>query len=158
MNSIFDPEAFLSSSIEAELDTSFTPLPEADYRASIERVDAKQIDSRDKAGEPRQSTILNVVWKILDEEALARIGRATATVRQDIWLDLNSSGGLDTSKGKNIRLGRLRDAVKQNTPGVPWTPQSLIGQVALIHVTLRPDAKDPDTIYNDVSKVTALTV
>ena len=46
-------------------------------------------------------------------------------------------------KGKNVALGRLREALGQNTPGKPWSFGMLVGQVAKVAVKHRiTDAGD----------------
>jgi hypothetical protein len=69
-------------------------------------------------------------------------------------LDLNESGtGMDTGKGKNVTLGRLREALGLNQPGTPFSFRQLIGRAAKISVTQRVDG---DQIYNDVKGVVKL--
>ena len=58
-------------------------------------------------------------------------------------LDLTPSGSLDTSKGKNIGLGRLREAVGQNKPGQAFSFQNLPGLMAKI--TIKHRLVDDDT-------------
>ena len=58
------------------------------------------------------------------------------TARQTIWLDVNEQGGLVFGKNKNVSLGKLRDALGQNT-GAPWSPTHLIGQPATVLIKHR---------------------
>lgn len=81
---------------------------------------------------------------------------AEPTVYQTIWLDISGSGGLDTSKGKNVGLGKLRDALGQNREGQPWSPGMLVGQVALIRVGHSIDKRDNVTVQAEVKAVAAL--
>ena len=76
---------------------------------------------------------------------------AEPTVRQTIWLDLTESGSLDFGKGRNVGLGRLRDALGQNETGKPWQPGMMVGGVAKIKVTHSIDKRDNETIQANVA-------
>lgn len=121
---MFDPDTFASTPIQGELDTTFTPVPPAEYTATIEKYDFRT---------PKESVIMDVYWSVDDEGAKEATGMDNPTVRQSIFLDVTSEGGLDMGKGKNIQLGRLREALGQNGPD-PWTPGMLVGAVARIKV------------------------
>jgi hypothetical protein len=97
--------------------------------------------------------IMSVNWEIKDDALKAQLDR-TPRVRQDVWLDQDSNGDLDYAKGKNVGLGRLREALGQNSPGAAWSPAMLKGAgPAMISVTERPDNNNRDVIYNDVKSV-----
>lgn len=144
----FDADAFMNSSVADANSTQYTPVPEGEFQASIASVT------------PRSTTtgkaLLNVAWKVDDETVRAETGMAEPTVYQTIWLDVTDSGGLDMSKGKNVGLGKLRDALGQNKPGQPWSPGMLIGQVALIRVGHSIDKRDNVSIQAEVKAVAAL--
>jgi hypothetical protein len=96
---------------------------------------------------------MSVNWEIKDEDLRRQLDR-TPRVRQDIWLDQDANGDLDYSKGKNVGLGRLREALGQNQPGQAWSPAALKGAgPAMLVVTERPDKDNRDIIYNDVKSV-----
>ena len=124
---MFDPDSFMSAQVEGEMSTDFTPIPEGEFTAVISDVKARQAKS---------STIMDVSWQIDDAEVAAITGRDTNTVRQSVFLDMTESGGLDFAKGANVSLGRLREALGQNLPGV-WSPSMLIGQAARVKVEHR---------------------
>jgi hypothetical protein len=147
----FNAEEFLNQSVEGSLDTKIDPLPEDDYRAVIDDVDARQGEKDGRAW-----TMLIVKWKITDDEKLAAANRDGGMVSQTLMLDLDDSGKLDTSEQKNVRLGKLRDALGQND-GSPWSFGMLQGQSAILRIGHRPDKNDPETIYNDVKAVVPLS-
>lgn len=60
---------------------------------------------------------------------------------------------IDTGKGKNIKLGRIREVFDLNTPGQPFGFGMSEGRQARLHVTQRAEGED---IYNDVKTVTKL--
>lgn len=146
--STFNPDTFLNTETDAANATAYTPVPEGEFTASI------------KAIKPRVLTdgraVLDVTWTVDDEAARQETGMAEPSVRQTVWLDTTESGGLDFGKGKNVGLGRLRDAVGQNAAGKPWAPGMLVGQVAKVKVSHSIDKRDGVTINADVKAVLPL--
>ena len=140
--STFNPDSFLNTSVSEPSSTTFTPVPEGDYTASVKEIKPRSTDSG--------KAILDVTWAI-DDAAVADItGMKNPSVRQSIFLDITDAGGLDMGKGKNISLGRLRDALGQNTPGQSWQPGMLVGGVAKVTVKHR---MYEDQIFTDVKGV-----
>jgi hypothetical protein len=84
-------------------------------------------------------------------------GRQLVNVRQGIMLDLTPDGGVDTTEGKNVPLGRLRAAVGLNDPSVEFAFNQLPGRMAKVKVSQRPDDRDPEIVYAQVDAVTALS-
>lgn len=155
----FDADTFMNETLDDALDTKVVPIPEGEYEATIEDVVVRQFESKkidEKTGAPRVITTLDITYLLLDNRVAQELGRETVKVRGNIFLDLNEFGKIDTSKGKNISLGRLREAVRQNTPGQPWAFGMLKGAgPVMIKVTQRPGDSD-DVIYNDVKSVTGI--
>lgn len=147
---MFDPDVFLSTQVTGALDTRLLPCPEGEYPALIE-----DIKSRLQQKDGKEYLIMDVVWLVDDDRVKQATGRDKVQVRQSIFIDRTPQGAMDVSKGKNVQLGRLREAVGQNTPGQPWAPSMLRGAVARVKVTHRPDPETGD-IYDKVSAVTSL--
>lgn len=122
----FDPDTFLSVTVEAELDTQTVPIPDGEYNGIVKEISARQ------SGE---YTILDVTWSIDDATVAEVTGMKNPSVRQSIFLDM-SNGNLDVSKGKNVQLGKLREALGQNTAKA-WAPGNMIGCVAVIRTAQR---------------------
>lgn len=151
-DSDFNPEAFLASAVvDGELSTQTLNCPEGRYRAQVgDRIDARQVDTKNGV-----RTIVRVPWMILDDAVKAELERDTVIVTQDLWLDLDENGALDTGKGKNVDLGRVREAVGQNNlPG--WTFPSLRGQMAMVQVAHRSDTTNPERKYAEIRRITKL--
>lgn len=151
----FDADTFLQSQITDALDTKRIPVPVGEYTASIKSVGGRE--GKSKKGDT--FTMMSIVWEV--DDPTGEVAKATGrdksiTTTQDIFLDLNPSGGIATGTGKNIGLGRLREAVGQNTKGEPWSPTMLIGAVAKIKVDHRPDSNDPELVYDFVATVAKL--
>lgn len=143
--SAFDPDLFMNTTTTDANDTNFAPVPVGEYQASIKEV---------KAATAGDKPVLNVTWAIDSDEVREETGLASPTVRQTIWLDLTEQGGLDNGKGKNVGLGKLREALGQNTPGKPWSPGLLVGQVAMVQIGHR-SGKNPGEVFADVKQVAA---
>ena len=140
---MFDPDTFLNTSVEGQLDTRNIPIPEGEWPATISGVASRVVGEESKP-------VLDITWKIEDnEEVKAVTQRDVSTVRQTVWLDISESGGLDMGKGKNVQLGKLRDAVNQNGP-TPWSAVMLEGAYAIIRVGHRISGEDT---YSDVKAV-----
>jgi len=147
----FDPDVFLSTEVEGELSTTYLPVPEGEYVASIDDIKIKS---------PKGSVILEVLWDLQDNEVKEIMSMDKVVVRQSIFLDVEEeTGALSLGENKNVRLGRLRENLGQNTPGQPWSFLSLKGAGPVtVTVSQRPSTKEgeDDVIYNDIIKVTPL--
>lgn len=146
----FDANQFLQGSVSGKMDTKIMPVPDGEYPALIEKIDARIWQSKDGT---KSGVTLDVVWEIADDNLKATLGRQKVTVKQGIMLDLKDDGSLDLGQGKNIGLGRLREAVGKNVAGQSFSFLELPGCQAKIKVTQRVDGED---IYNDVKGVAAL--
>lgn len=142
----FNEDLFMQTTVDKENATKVIPCPPGEFPAVIESVKTRVLDSG--------KVLMDVVWSIDSAEAKQKTGREKLTVRQSVWLDFEN-GNLAFGEGKNVGLGRLRAAVKQNTSGQPWSPAMLKGQAAKVKVTHRPD-KDTGDIYDQVAAVTGL--
>ena len=149
MTSTFDPSAFEETVIEQEMETKFTPVPEGEYQAFIEELDFRMVN---------ESPVIDVTYRIIDDELAAQLNLQQITVRQGIFLDADIVDGklvMQQGANKNIRLGRLREACGQNTAGA-WQFSMLKGAGPLkVMVTQNVDKNDPSVVYNNVSRVAA---
>jgi len=149
MSNAFDPQAFLDSSITEANDTKVIPVPIGEYLGIIEKVVPRQWQSKDGT---QSGVALDLTWLIEDQDVKAFLGRDEVKCKQGIMLDILPSGALDMSKGKNIGLGRLREAVGMNKQGVAFSFQNLPGLTAKVSVKHR--MTDDDT-FAEVKGVTA---
>lgn len=129
----FNPADFLNATVEGSNDTVFIPCPAGEYVGMIEKVEARPWVKKD---DPTVSGVaLDIQWNIDDQNAKEVTGRDKVIVRQGIMLDMTDNGGLDMGKGKNIGLGRLREAVGLNDPSQPFAMSMLQGRAAKVRVT-----------------------
>lgn len=148
----FDPNTFLNQEYEGVLDTKVIPCPAGEFPAISEKVDVVPWASRDgsKSGLKAQ-----IIWDIQDDNVKAVCQRDTVKVRQDIMLDLTEDGNsLDMGKGKNIGLGRLREALGMNQPGQSFSFPAMQGRLATVKVSHRA-GDNPEDIFAEVKAVTA---
>ena len=145
---MFNPDQFLDMQIEGQNDTKIIPVPAGEYTAMIEEVKVRQWQS--KADPAKSGLTLDVQWSIDDASVKELLGRDKVTVKQGIMLDLTDAGGLDMGKGRNVGLGRLREALDLNQPGRPFSFTMLTGRVARVSVTHRIA---DDNIFAEVKQV-----
>ena len=154
MSQMFDPNTFMDMTVQDANSTVSVPVPAGEYIAFIETVAARQWNSKDDPS--KAGMALDVTWNIDDQNVKQLLERDKVTVKQGIMLDVTEHGGLDMGKGKNVGLGRLREAVGLNNPGQPFGFKMLEGRPAKIVVSHRPDPKQPEVIYAEVKAVAKL--
>jgi hypothetical protein len=146
----FDPTTFLNQTLDQANDTKITPCPVGEYLAIAEKVDVKPWSSKDGSSSGLK---VNILWEIQDENVKALLDRDKILVPQDIMLDLNESGeGLDMGKGKNVGLGRLREALDLNKPGEPFSFSMIQGRPATVAVSHRT-GQNPEDIFHEIKRV-----
>lgn len=146
----FDTESFLNSSVSDANDTKVIPVPIGEYPAIINKIAARTWQSKDGS---QSGVTLDVFWSIEDAQVKAELDRQEVICKQGIMLDTLPDGKLDIGKGKNIGLGRLREAVNLNVPGQTFSFQQLPGQSAKVTVKHRIDGEDT---YAEVKAVTRM--
>lgn len=145
---MFSPDQFLDMQVTESNDTKLVPIPVGEYVAVVSEVKARPWTSK---SDPSKSGIaLDVQWDIDDAGVKQLLGRDKVTVKQGVMLDMTESGGLDMGKGKNVGLGRLREACGLNQPGQPFSATMLTGRVAKVKVEHRVDGEN---IYSEVKQV-----
>lgn len=146
----FDAASFLASTVTDANDTKVVPVPVGEYVAVIEKVDIRPWTSRDGQ---KSGLALDVIHAIDDSTGALKtlLGRDKITVKQGLMLDTTEQGGLDMGKGRNVSLGKLREATGLNVAGQPFSFLNLVGHVVKINVSHRVDG---DSIFADVKGVT----
>lgn len=158
-DSTFNPEVFLNTTYDQPNATELKQIPEGEYTAISGPITAGSLRSYDikrgqRAGERGYS--LDIEWTLNDEDGRIKeiIGREPK-VRQGIMLDIKKDGTLELGEGRNVNLGRLRKALKQNGTGQPWSFAMLGGQVARVKVKHRIDEATQKT-YVEVVDVASV--
>lgn len=147
--SMFDPDTFLSQTVEEANSTSLSPVPEGEYIAVIGKPKVRQNAGKKDPG--ALYTSLDLPCEIdlagMYPAVAQQIGRDKASPRYSCLLDLTDSGGLDMGKGKNVGLGRAREAAGLNTPGQPFSFAMFEGRAVKVLIKHRVDGED---IYDEV--------
>lgn len=146
---VFDPDSFLQMTVDGANDTKYATVPSGEYFGVIEELKMPE-DRKNKEGDPLYP--LDITWNLIDEDAKKAAGRDKVIVRQSIFIDITANGGLDLGKGKNITLGKLREALGLNKPGFRLNDLRGAGPAKVI-VIEEPDKKDPSIIRNRVTSV-----
>jgi hypothetical protein len=129
---MFDVDNFLNQTVNTSNDTSLINPPDNmsgdGYMILAGKVDCRTWQKRD---DPSVSGLaLDIQWEIQDEAVKSFCGRDKIICKQGIMLDLTDSGELDMGKGKNVGLGKLREALGLNTPGEPFSFSMITGRLA----------------------------
>jgi hypothetical protein len=146
----FDPSTFLNAQYDEALDTKVVPCPVGEYPAIADKVDVRPWQAKDGSSSGLKAVIL---WEIQDDNVKALLGRDKVIVPQEQMLDLTETGALDLGKGKNVGLGRIREALDLNTPGQPFSFAMIQGRMAKVAVTHRPYGED---LFNEIKRITKL--
>lgn len=149
MSSLFDPKSFLSATLNEANSTKVIPLPIGETFGQITAMD---IQTGEKDGKSWYR--LSATLEITDSEYLAKwqvAGAEKAKIDYRFLLDVNEGGGIAMGPGKNVKLGRLREAAGVNQPGKSL--DMMVGQIIRVSIGNRPDPNDPETIYADVTAV-----
>ena len=148
---MFNPEQFLDQQFTEANDTKLVPVPVGEYTAIAGEVKCRQWQS--KADPSKSGLTLDITWEIDDPAVKELLGRDKVTVRQGIMLDLTDSGSMDMGKGRNVGLGRLREALNLNQPGQAFSFSMIPGRLAKVSVTHRIDGEN---IFSEVKSVARL--
>lgn len=144
----FNPDEFMTQTIDQPLETEFKLCPAGEYQAMIDDFTSEAFEKFDfeyqrgpNAGLPGSMTKFNCPFVINDEKAKAELNRDKVVVSKQIILDIaKDSGQLDWGTNKNIALGQIRSAAGQNSPG-PWSISQLRGagpcMVKVEHITFK---------------------
>ncbi len=152
--STFNPNEFMNTSYKEANETRYTPIPEPEagdgWNAQVTELKARKVKTKD--GD--EKAVLDITWNILDDAVKQAVGMDKPTVRQTLWLDFTPDGkSLDFGKGKNVKLGRVRDALGQNKSGKAWKPSDMMGGLAKVATKNTPSEDDPEDVYSNVKKV-----
>jgi len=143
----FDPNTFLNTTYTEAMDTKTIPCPVGEYLGISEKVEIKTWASKDGSSSGLK---LEILWDIQDENVKSLLGRDSVKVMQQQMLDLTETGQLDMSKGKNVGLGRIREALGLNTPGEPFSFGMIQGRMAKCAVSHRVSGED---VFAEIKRI-----
>jgi len=132
----FDAESFLNQDYVGSNSTEFVAVPIGERTGIINAINAKEIVSQKNGNTYR---FLEVDYIIDDDEAREATGMAEPRARQSMILDIADDGTIDRRKGKNVSLGKLRDACDLNDPKQQFNFNMLIGKAVKCNIKHRID-------------------
>lgn len=123
--STFDPDSFLAQDLSGASETKYTAVPESDQKAFVGDLKMETYKDPERGDVP----VLALTWNLLDEDGKlkATLGLDKPTVVDKIFIDMNPDGTIAFGPNKNVRLGRVREAVGQNDPKKKWSFNQLRG-------------------------------
>lgn len=143
----FNADAFLNQTVEAVLDTQRIPFPAGDHD-ELQIKDLKVNSGVITKGENAGKTWAQLEVKLVSGDANVRDEMKVedgqdAAVYYRAFLDLDDAGNLDIRSGKNVQLGKLRQAAGQNSEEA-WSLINLRGAVVGARVKHKlTEANDP---------------
>ena len=158
---MIDPSELLNETFTDANSTELIPIPENLNEDPYQGVAKKlEIKTGPMTTDPSRSWMkLSITWEIQDEDVKEFVQRDNPTVRQDLFLDTADGGGLDMGRGKNIGLGKLREALNMNKEGEPFGLSMIEGQYAGIlveHEEYTPDGEDEPLYIPKVKRIVAI--
>lgn len=137
MTSPFDPTVYSQMTFSQKASTESFPVPVGEHVCTIKEAKLSAWEKKDKSAGG-----LKVTFALECEDADGSIkevtGRDKASLRYEFILDMTEDGnGLDFGKGKNIRLGRIQEAVGI-ADGQPWSFDSFAGRRLIAKVKHEP--------------------
>ena len=133
MSTNINPDTFSNLVVTEAMDTTAPQVPAGDHPMYIKSQKLRQ---------QGEYWLMDLMCVATSQEAITETGKDEPTVRGSIFIDFTPEGALDFGRGKNVQLGKLRDAVNQNQKGKPWSPGMLVGASFIGRVSHRIDKND----------------
>jgi hypothetical protein len=132
-DSPFDPQSFLDSTLPGANSTKRELIPPGVYKAYISKLDVRNgTVGKEGPNYGKPWVALNIQWTVEDQAVNASMDQSKIIVFDSVFLDLDEAGAPAMGKGKNVQLGKLREALGMNTG--PLQFRALEGRPATINV------------------------
>lgn len=160
---MFDPSQFINATVNSPMSTAVVVCPEGEWTAVVSDDGDlsdwfSEVEWKDKkTGEQRSAPKVSIPFKITDQRAFTIGKRDSFYVTLDSFIDLDSSGNMSTEEGKNVKIGQLRAALGQNTPGWNFSMLRGAGPVVVKVYQESYDKNDPTRKAARVARVMKLT-
>lgn len=142
---MFNPDQFLATAVQGVLDTQRKPLPAVEFNGFIKEIKKPEVVKTKKG----DSILMEIPIQIDCAQYEQELGYSSSVRSYKCWLDINAVGNLDMGTGKNIDLGKIREAVGQNGPE-EWTVTNLVGAPIRVQIKHR---EHEGKIYDEISAV-----
>lgn len=146
-SSTFDPNTFLNQELSGANEVKYTPVPEGEYKAYIDDLGTDSY---------KDAPILIITYALLDDDGKLKnlLGLEKPTLQDRIFLDVNEDNSIAFGPNKNVRLGRVREAVGQNDPKKKWNFNMLRGAgPVLLRISHTYDKTTGEGPYSRVERV-----
>lgn len=152
--STFDAANFLNTVYTDTNATQYVPIPEGIFpcMTGIPNV-ASGVSAKSTDGKPWYRLDLPII--IDDAGVREAMGRDEVKSKFSVMLDVED-GVLSTATGRNVQLGRLREALGLNEPGQEFTLTMLSGKAAKCQVSHRAHPSRPGEVIADVTEIAPL--
>lgn len=125
-----NPDTFANLVVTEAMETSAPQVPAGDRPVYIKSQKLRQ---------QGEYWLMDLICVATDQESITVTGKDEPTVRGSVFIDFTPEGALDFGKGKNVQLGKVREAVNQNQKGKSWSPGMLVGANFIAGVSHRID-------------------
>lgn len=140
-DSTFDPDSFLDATLPGANSTKRELIPAGVYRASVGKLEVKNgVVQKDGPNFGKPWVALNIQWWVEDQPINSQLDQTKITVFDSVFLELDDNGRPAMGKGKNVQLGRLREALGLNEGPVQF--RAFEGRPATINVIHEPYKDD----------------
>lgn len=150
--STFDAANFLNVVYTETHATQYVPIPEGVYPCMTGTPNVVSGNSKTD-GKPWYRLDLPIV--IDDAGVREAMGRDEVKSKFSVMLDVEN-GVLASGTGRNVQLGRLRDALGLNNPGEEFTMSMLGGRTAKCSVTHRAHPTRSGEVIAEVNELAPL--
>lgn len=140
-DSPFDADAFLDATLPGANSTKREIIPMGVYKAYISKIEVRNgTVQKEGPSYGKPWVALNLQWTIEDQPVNSALEQSKIIVYDQCFLDLDDDGRPSVSKGKNVQLGRLREALGVNSGPIQF--RALEGRPATINVIHEPYKDD----------------
>lgn len=149
---MFDPNSFLMQETEGANSTESVPVPVGEWLMTA--VECKPREWVAKNDPSKSGIAVDILFEVNDQTVLDLLERDVVKIKLGIMLDTTETGGLDMGKGKNVQLGRLRQALGLNDPSAKFSFGMIPGRQ--VKGLVKHRAGDNGQIFAEVDSVIAV--
>lgn len=149
--STFDASNFLNTTYTTATATAYVPVPEGVHNAIVGQIDVRE--GKGKDNKPYYQLI--VPFLIDSAEVRELLSRDEVKMTHRIFLDVEN-GVLATGPGRNVQLGRLREALGCNDEGQEFTLSMLTGKAAKVSVKHRAHTERAGEVVAEIDEIGSL--
>ena len=140
-DNVFDPETFLDATLPGSNSTKRELIPMGVYKAYVSKLEVKNgIVNKEGENYGKPWVALNIQWSIEDQPINNVLEQKRVVIFDSCFLDLDDDGRPAMGKGKNVQLGRIREATGTNSGPVQF--RALEGKPATLNLIHEPYKED----------------